>query len=61
VPSIASGLFSGSSVSAGFAGMGKAIGGMGANSFNPKVYKGGSAKTSKVGETGKSNAIKSRG
>ena len=56
VPSIASGLFSGSSVSAGFAGMGKAIGGMGANSFNPKVYKGGSAKTSKVGETGKSSS-----
>lgn len=49
-PGIASGLFSGSSVNAGFAGMSKAIGGMGTNSFNPLVYKPGGKKTSEKKE-----------
>lgn len=53
-PGIASGLFSGSSVSAGFAGMSKAIGGMGANSVNPKVYRPGATKIVKQEEPSKS-------
>lgn len=55
-PGIASGLFSGSSVSAGFAGMSKAIGGMGANSFNPGVYRPSAVKIVKQEVPSKSKA-----
>lgn len=47
VPGIASGLLSGSSINSGFSGMGKAIGGMGSQSFDPRVYGGGNGRPEK--------------
>lgn len=54
-PGIAAGLLSGSSVNGGFAGMGKAIGGMAIQSFNPVVH---SPKLKKESKTDGSEAGK---